>query len=479
MGKESTGQGLSCKHVTVIVLLADGVRFDTLSSPLDTNEFPALTALRAGGGLHQVTSTFPSVTGPAYVPFLLGRFPGPIGLPGLRWFDRARTTCTFPDYSRSYVGYQMGAVNRDIDRGAPTIFELVPGSVSALSMITRGLDASRQLAALTPGSAVRAAITHFRGDVAAWLDVDRDVSRRLIARVRSSRVPYAFAAFMGVDKLSHQQGHASDAVRQALRIVDETVAALREDAGDNTDVRIWVTSDHGHSPVSHHEDLERLIAAEGYRVVAHPWVYKIGAEVAVMVSGNAMAHVYVDLARRERPFLGARSDRFASLPERLLRRESVDLVMLPRDASRCAVWSRTHGRGMVCVENDRFSYRRDDGDPLGIGHDLERVNATEAHEATLATDYPDSVVQVARLAASSRCGDIVLSACRDWDFRARYEPIPHVSSHGALHRDHMIVPLLLDRPPSKKPRRTADVFPSALEALGVPPPSRLDGSSFI
>ena len=61
------------------------------------------------------------------------------------------------------------------------------------------------LAALTLSSAARAAWTHFRGDVMRWLDVDRDVSRRLIARVRRSKVPYAFAAFTGVDKLSHQR----------------------------------------------------------------------------------------------------------------------------------------------------------------------------------------------------------------------------------------------------------------------------------
>jgi hypothetical protein len=465
--------------MTVIVLLADGIRPDTLASALDAGACPALSQLRAAGGMHTLTSTFPSVTGPAYVPFLMGRFPGPIGLPGLRWFDRARTTCTFPDYTRSYVGYQMGAVNRDIDRDAPTIFELVPGSVSALSMITRGLDASRQLAALTPASAVRAAITHFRGDVAAWLDVDRDVSRRLIARVRSSRVPYAYAAFMGVDKLSHQQGHATDDVRAALRIIDDTVAALRKDAGDNTDLRIWVTSDHGHSPVSNHEDLERLIASEGFRVIAHPWVYKVGPEVAVMVSGNAMAHIYVDLTRRERPYRRGMSERFASLPERLLRRESVDLVMIPLDEMRCAVWSQTRGRGTVTLHNDRFSYRRDDGDPLRVGSDLSQVSAAEAHDATRDTDYPDGVVQIGRLSASSRAGDIMLSACREWDFRARYEPIPHVSSHGALHREHMTVPLLLDRPPSKMPRRTTDVFPSALQALGIPLPPRLDGESFI
>jgi len=83
------------------------------------------------------------------------------------------------------------------------------------------------------------------------------------------------------------------------------------------------------------------------------------------------------------------------------------------------------------------------------------------------------------LARSSRSGEIILSAARDWDFRAHYEPIPHVSSHGALHREHMLVPLLVNRPVSGRPRRTVDVMPSALKALGKRIPAGLDGESFL
>jgi hypothetical protein len=83
------------------------------------------------------------------------------------------------------------------------------------------------------------------------------------------------------------------------------------------------------------------------------------------------------------------------------------------------------------------------------------------------------------LVTSPRSGDIVLSAARDWDFRARYEPIRHVSSHGALHREHMLVPLLTNRPLAATPRRTVDVMPSALELLGAPVPAVLDGRSFV
>lgn len=468
--------------MSVIVLLADGVRSDTLGNAIDSGAFPAMARLRSEGGLYEVTSTFPSVTGPAYAPFLMGRFPGSIGLPGLRWFDRARDACSFPDYTRSYVGYQMGAVNRDIEPAAPTIFELVPESAGALSMITRGLPRRRQLASLTARSAIRAAITHFRGDVDAWLAVDREVSDKLIARVRGGNCPYVFAAFMGVDKMSHAVGYDGPGVQKALRIVDDTVGTLLDDRakrGGADATRIWVASDHGHSPVSKHEDLQRVIDGLGYRALAHPWVHRMGANVAVMVSGNAMAHVYVDLDRRERPFWDRLAAPWRELAEQLVRRESVDLMLVPLGATRCAVWSRERGRAIVSRDAGTFSYHTTEGDPLGVGRELANVNSTEAHEATRRTDYPDSVVQIAKLTAADRSGDLILSATRDWDFRARYEPIPHVSSHGALHREHMLVPLLLDRPAARRPRRTTDVMPSALAALGIAIPEGLDGESFV
>src|SRR5688500_19941181 len=50
----------------VVILVADGVRPDTLADAIDAGELPALARLRAEGGLHTVTSVFPSVTGPAY-----------------------------------------------------------------------------------------------------------------------------------------------------------------------------------------------------------------------------------------------------------------------------------------------------------------------------------------------------------------------------------------------------------------------------
>jgi hypothetical protein len=464
---------------SVVMLLADGARPDTLRNALDSGALPALARLCAEGGLHSVTSCFPSVTGPAYAPFLMGRFPGSIGLPGLRWFDRSRTVCTFPDYARSYVGYQMGAVDRDIDAAAPTLFELCASSLGALNVIGRGLAKSRRIGSISLGSAFRAARTHFTGNVAGWLQIDRDVADEVRRRVRVERPELTFAALTGVDKVSHARGQNDPMTLDALRIVDDAVAGIREDAerdGRWSGMSLWIISDHGHSRVSRHEDLVRVVQDAGFRTMSHPWLYSRSPEVAVMVSGNAMAHLYVDLPSRVR---GQKlNERYTTLAKALLARPSVDLMIMP-GGNGALVSHATRGTALVWHDERGYHHVRESGDPLLVGTNLSAATSEEAYAATIDTDYPDSVVQIAHLAASPRAGEIILSAARDWDLRGRYEPIPHLSSHGALHRDHMMVPLLVNRPIGGTPRRTVDVMPSALAALGRPIPPGLDGRSFL
>ncbi|MCY7379231.1 MAG: alkaline phosphatase family protein [Gemmatimonadaceae bacterium] len=464
----------------VIVLVADGARPDAFAGAMEG--LPALRRLRDEGSFHTVSSVFPSVTGPAYTPFLMGRFPGPIGLPGLRWYDRARTTCGWPDHARSYVGYEMGRINSDLDPGAPTIFERVPRSLAAMSVVTRGLARSGAVGGLSPRSALRATLTHFRGRAEGWLDVDREVSAEIVRRMRTERPDFLFAALTGVDKASHARGHDDALVHDALVIVDETVARLRGDAergGWWGDTHLWVVSDHGHAPVHAHEDLAGVVASTGLRTVAHPWSARPSAEAAVMVSGNAMAHVYVELDHRQRPGWPQLEARWSGLADALLARPSVDLLLLPHSIDRCEVRSAARGGAMVERSGARFSYCRvGNGDPLDIRADIAGT-ADEVYDATRGGTYPDAVVQIVTLAGSSRSGDLILSATPGHDFRDRYEPIPHRSAHGALHREHMLVPLLTSRPTMRTPRRTTDVFASALAALGLPAPAVLDGSSFL
>ncbi len=461
-----------------MILVADGARPDTLSSAIDSGDLPALARLRAEGGLHTVSSVFPSVTGPAYTPFLMGRFPGPVGLPGIRWYDRQRTRTRWPAHSRSYVGFEMREVGRDLDPTAPTLFELASSRLAALSVIERGL-ARHEKVARGPGFVARAAFTHFRGNVSGWLDIDRHVGAQVATRISRERPQVAFCALTGIDKTSHSEGHDAPIVRRAMQIVDQTAARIRADAeGDGrwASMHLWVVSDHGHSPVRTHEDLAGLMREWGIGVRAHPWTVGVGHRAAVMVSGNAMAHVYLDINGTTRPWWPRLASGWEWLAERLLDRDSTDLLLLPVDEATTEIRARGRGRARIVMTGGRYSYHTDSGDPLGLG-ELRDLTADDAHDATISSDYPDALVQVAHLTASSRCGDLLISAARDWDLRARWEPIPHVSSHGALHREHMLVPLLVNRPVATVPRRTVDIFASAAAAIGAPVTS--EGTSWL
>ncbi|MGH9423609.1 MAG: alkaline phosphatase family protein, partial [Thermoanaerobaculia bacterium] len=307
------------------------------------------------------------------------------------------------------------------------------------------------------------------------------IAGRVAARIREENPDYVFVALTGIDKTSHSEGHSGAYVDRALAIVDGMVAEIRSDAearGTWDSTHIWVVSDHGHSPVTDHEDLAGFVRRMGFRTIAHPFVYTPRAEAAVMVSGNAMAHIYLDLRRRERAWLHTLSPRWQALRDSLLSRESVDLMILPVEAGSCEVHGRSRGSATMKWTRDTITYTPVTGDPLGIGAQ-DALTLDESYDLTFATDYPDSLVQISRISDAPRSGEIILSAARNWDFRAKYEPIRHYSSHGALHRDHMLVPLLMNKAPHKRPRRTVDVMPSALAALSRPIPRGLDGISFI
>lgn len=452
---------------------------------MDGGDAPHLAQLRRDGAYRTITTSWPSVTGVAYAPFLTGRYPGNAGLPGLRWFDRSRRVGALLAHTRSYVGFGMQHVDTDLASDAPTLFELTDSSLGALTVIGRGLDPRHRLGRGTRFVA-RAAATHFRGDVRDWLAIDRDIGNEIVRRVRRDDPQFVFAAFTGIDKASHAEGQGSTLARHAIATIDDVVAELRHDAergGSWEQTHLWIVSDHGHSPVHAHDDLAVLFRdAWGFHTLAHPWTIGGGHEVAVMVSGNAMAHVYLELGRRERPFWPTLRSRWGGVAEALLARDSVDLLILPHGDGVAEIRAARRGAAMLRWHGDAYTYQPLDGDPLGIG-ELSDASSQDVYDATIDSEYPDAVVQIAQLSAATRCGDILLSAARGWDFRQQYEPIPHRSTHGALLREHMLAPLLLNHPLAAHPlahapRRTVDVMPSALAALGRPVPPGVDGETF-
>ena len=449
----------------IIVLVADGLTPKALDDAIASGDVPELSAMRAANGRHVVTTVFPSVTGVAYVPLLTGRHPAQAGVPGLRWYDRSRRLPAMFGHSRSYVGTQLRRIDDDLSPHATTAFELVPGkALGSGAMITRGLSRSAQL---DRGArhALRVIRAHVTGDVAAWAALEEELAEQLVARVRRERPRFTFAAFTAGDKAAHAGDAAG--VRQSLRLVDQVVGEIRRDAerdGRWDSVHLWVVSDHGHSPVHSHFDLADALRHAGMRVRAHPWTIPDQSEAAVMVSGNSMAHVYLDLEVRTRRDWSELAPRWLPRIGNLWSHPAIDLIAVRRAPGTVDVY-RGNAWAEIIEGASGLTYRPIDGNPLGI-EPFEDACDEEAHDRTDGSDYPDGVVQLARLVLADRSGDVVVSATPGWDLRRRYEPIEHVSSHGALHSSHMMVPLVCNRRPTATLRRIADVHRALTQSLG-------------
>ena len=464
----------------LLLVVADGVRPDVLEEEIAAGRAPTIAALQARGGSYTITSSFPSVTGPAYVPFMMGRNPGDVGMPGLRWFDRTRTLRWAPAAARSYAGIDIWHADRDVSRDAPTLLELARPSLAGMSMLGRG--ASLGNVGRSAMWCIRAAIPHFRGDTLGWRRVEQAATNAFLARFARERPRVSVLAITSPDKFSHAFGSRSESVRAAIADIDSAIARARHlahEGGWLDTLRVWLVGDHGHAPVERHEDLHGWLEAEGHLVLCHPQLTVRNADIALMVGGNAMAHLYLDPSQRTRGSWGVHAPRWTTLHDALVARESVDLVAVSLGPDRVRVSHADRGSAELSRRDARLSYVADAGDPLGLGGTLRGLDACAAWMASSTTSYPDALVQLVSLLGSSRSGDIVLSAADGWDFRARFEPVDHVSTHGALLRDHMLVPLVLDGPAARLPMRTTDVVPSALSALGIETDAAFDGRSFV
>ena len=442
-----------------IILVADGLTPELLNAAIRAGEVPDLAALAAVGGRHVLTTVFPSVTGVAYIPMLTGLHPAGAGVPGLRWYDRTRRLPAWLGHSRSYVGTQIRSMNRDLSPDVTTAFEHAKQHALGMeSVITRGLPPANQLdRGIT--YAARVIHAHVSGDVDRWAALEEQLAGRLVQRIRRERPRFVFAAFTGGDKAAHAAGAGSAGVIRSLKLVDHVARSIRLDAerdGRWNSMQLCVVSDHGHSSVRSHLDLAEAMRDLGIRVRSHPWTLPDRSEAAVMASGNGMAHVYLGLESQARQNWAPLGNAWDSRIEPLLSHPAIDLVATRTAASTIEV-RKGDQRAEIKVNRRGFSYRTIHGNPLAAGA-FEDLCEEAAHERTVCSEYPDSVVQLAHLTLSERSGDVIISASPGWDLRRRYEPINHVSSHGALHRAHMLVPLLVNRRLDDQPRRTADLF---------------------
>ncbi|HXG30689.1 MAG TPA: alkaline phosphatase family protein [Thermodesulfobacteriota bacterium] len=462
-----------------IFIMADGARADVFQHLLQRGDLPNISKyIVEKGSYKNAVSVFPSTTGPAYAPFLMGKFPGRCNLPGIRWFDReVYAKRTFSLYrSRSYVGIEGFLMNWDISKDMPTLFEIFPRSVSILNELSRGAGFR--------GDKTRFARIYYKVKSHFTNRCDEvDIAARniLLNSLREDPI-FTFVVFLGIDTYSHINHPFHTKVIESYLRIDEAVGLLgrvleRERKLDET--LLIIVSDHGLTQTHSHFDSLEFMNRLGLKTFYYPNIFRYyrDADAANMVSGNAMTHIYL----KSPEGWGRRStfEELSHIIDRLLQRPEVDIVAGLDEGGRVRIKSE-RGEALTWLENGKhIRYERVYGDPFGYNGIPDKMDREEALKYSFYTDYPDALLQLIQILESPRSGDIVVSAKQGFDLRARHEKPEHRSSHGALFREHILVPLCISTRINKELVRTVDIYPTILRLLDRPIPDGVDGVSLV
>jgi hypothetical protein len=477
---------------SLLAILVDGARPDVIERLVAAGGLPVMkrTFFDAGGFRH-ATSVFPSVSGPAHLPILTGAHPGRANLPGIRWAERPGRW-GFLGRTRSYMApLRQHKLARDVSPSVTTLFQHVDGLADVNTWFVRGCPARARRTRFSKAAA-------FLRSLASrdWYASDLQAEHAVVGAFEAG-FPSAFAVFPAVDELGHRFGPMCPESDEAYRRFDAALgrvldALVRLGRLDRT--RIVLTSDHGQSTTHTHLEIDDFVAGLYPKTLSYPklWRNLFSADAAVMVSGNAMANVYLAGERgwSDRPDLEKPGGRPAELLARLLAEPAIDQVLHRRIAAAggAATYVAVTAKGRAIItlhpppagdpSGPAVGYRVEGEDPFGYGPLPPRMTAPEIAARTAGTDYPDAPWQICEFFRSPRAGDLIVCARPGYDLRARFEYQPHIGSHGGLHREHMLVPAAVNGAWSTgDPIRSVDLFPSILAALGKPIPGGLDGAA--
>jgi len=462
-----------------IFIMADGARADVFSELLKRGDLPNISEyIVEKGAFRQAVTVFPSTTGPAYTPYILGKYPGRCNFPGIRWFDRHLYESKFYTSRsyRSYIGLETYYMNSDIASDNTTLFEIFPRSVNILNELSRGVsfknDKTRFSKLYYKGK------SHFT-DKTDEVDL---VAQQLLFKSLNSFYQFSFAVFLGIDTYSHIRHPFHKSVIESYIRIDETVGLIAkrlESEGRLGETLIIIASDHGLSQTHSHFDTLEFLNRRGYKTFYYPNIFRHlrSADAACMVSGNGMTNVYVKSAvgwGRKCTF-----EELNPLVDGLIERPEVDIVAGLDEKGRTRIKS-TRGEAAAWLDDGgSIRYECNGSDPLGYNGMPEKLTQAEALEYSFNTEYPDALLQVIQLLEAPRTGDLVLSASPGYDLRAKHENPEHCSSHGALTRDHMLVPFAINAPLKRDFVRSVDVYPTILSLMGIPIPENIDGVSLV
>ena len=467
---------MSSKFKRAFILLIDGARPDVIVELLDAGQLPNIKNITEKNGTFKSAVTcFPSTTGPAYLPFLTGCFPGTCNVPGIRWLDKSKFRKSLLFGQRSYVGLESFLMGADIAAGIETVFEKIQKSYSIFNPITKGVGL-RNLTAYS-----RIWQWYYAHLTDRWASCDVAAMKKLKKSLKHDP-EFVFAVFPGIDEYSHLIDPRSDRTLERYKWFDNAMGDFLgelEKNGMRDDSAIFIVSDHGLSKTHTHFCLNRTLEDDGVPPFFYPKLFdKEGKKSANMISGNSMTHLYFSKDNKWDCDFDSVYEEKKKLIDNLLSKEAVAIVAAKGSDGWIKILSKM-GRARLKLDGDNIYYEVSGGDPFGYEKLPSIMDKNDCLSKTFDSEYPDAPFQIAHLFTSSRCGDIVVSAKKGYDLRDFYEDPEHKGSHGSLIKEHMLVPVISNVKLKDEKFRTVDVYPTILKLLGYEMPSNIDGKPLI
>ncbi|MFO1519306.1 MAG: alkaline phosphatase family protein [bacterium] len=469
-----------------ILLLVDGSRPDVFQELCEAGEMPVCEKLfKNGGRFSDAVSVFPSTTGPAYLPFLTGCYPGTCNLPGIRWFDKKIYGEGKPRLKRyrSYVGFESFFMNHDMKVDHPTLFQCFENPVNIFSAVNKGSKFSTNKTKMS-----RIWYWYYAHLTDRWAMVDAAATEKLI-KALDGEVDFAFVVYPAVDEYSHFGHPRHEMTLEAYRNIDRSLGKIvqkLEQRGWMDETLIAIVSDHGLSQTHEHFGVASFLEEKGLKTFYYPKIFKWNFDAASMVSGNGMLHLYFrddSAPTATKGWVGRTA--FSQLEQErqdllqgLLAQEAVDILAGQENDGSIAAVSR-RGRANIRKNGDRLHYAVQGGDPFGYAALPREMSDRESLRLTASSEYPDALAQLLQIFRSPRTGDWVISARKGWDLRKRFEHPEHRGSHGGLIKEHMLVPFFCNAPLPSETVRTCDVYPTILKLMGRDVPAGIDGISLV
>ena len=471
-----------------IFILIDGAPYEIFKMLLENGDLPNIKKYVVEcGSLNRAVTVFPSTTGPAFIPFFMGLFPGTANVPGIRWLSKSK----FRNPHRfkrpgicSYMGLDGLRFEDDLPPDFPTLFDLLSPASNIYNLLARGCPPAKNLT-----RRIKPLIYTYAHFAHRWRFVNQIAVRHLHKAIETDD-KFVMCLFPAVDTFSHLTHIQSPQVLETYREVDTAIGHLvhsLQKANTLQETLILISSDHGMTDTHTHLDVVRHLDDGGWRCLHYPKIWRHGAVSASMVSGNGMTHLYFKNSTDKKEW-GPRTPfeelNRKGITEHLLQLEGLALIAGQSETGDIVVQSRA-GQGRISWQDGSrhapnavtngsrhapscrsFSYQFEGTDPLGYGIPYQNLSSQETLQQTYDSPYPDAIVQLWQIFKSERTGDLILSAESGYDLRARYEIPKHYATHGALLAEHLHIPLATNYPIAEQYIRSVDIFPTVLNLMG-------------